>query len=64
MATVIDVVVENVKVAEERLKELEKLITLAKNAGENVAQYEIQYRDLKAKIERWKAALKAAGKAV
>ncbi len=49
---------EQVKKAEEKIAELEKLIQLGEKAGEDMMQYRYQLDALKERLKLWKEALK------
>jgi len=47
----------DIKVAEEQLLELDKMIQIAQKAGEDVTALKAKYMNVKSKIDRWKKAL-------
>lgn len=59
MATnIIKMAKERIKEARKQLDELKTLLTLMKEAGEDVTELEIQKDDLEERITRWEEALK------
>jgi len=54
---ILEDIARRVKEAKENLEVLNTLILVAKEAGEDVTQYEIQRDNLKQRIERWEKAL-------
>jgi len=54
---ILEDIARRVKEAKEKLEVLNTLILVAKEAGEDVTQYEIQRDNLKQRIERWEKAL-------